>query len=122
MYAFEETRPEDFTNPFKDTELEEWYFPYVQSAVEYGIIKGYPDGTFRPDQKIIRAEAIKLALESAGINVRDVKIGERWYTPYMQWAFDNAIYNPSDFRAEEEINRAEAAYIISKVIETVEES
>lgn len=120
-YAFEETRGDDFVNPFNDTPLDQWYFPYVQSAVDLGIIEGYPDGTFKPDQKIIRVEALKLALESAGIDMGKIGSGTLWYAPYKQWAIDNGLYTLAGFKPDEEINRAEAAYIVAKVIETVEE-
>ena len=33
-----------------------WYYDYVVSAVSYGWITGYTDGTFRPDNTITRAE------------------------------------------------------------------
>jgi len=119
-YYFEETRGEDFVNPFKDTYEGEWYFPYVLSGVAYDMVQGYPDGTFKPDQKILRVEALKLALESAGIAVSKVKPGEDWYAPYMNWAVKNGLYNGGSFVAEEEIGRGEAAYIIAKVLEKVE--
>jgi S-layer homology domain len=33
-----------------------WAEPFIQVLVEKGIIAGYPDGTFRPDQPVTRAE------------------------------------------------------------------
>lgn len=119
-YAFEETRSEDYVNPFKDVDSNAWYFPYVQSAVDYGFVKGYPDGTFKPGQVVNRAEALKIAMECAKISVRDSEPGERWYEPYMLWAFDKKIFDPVTFRPEEALTRGEAAYLIVKVIEAVE--
>ena len=121
-YYFDELRGDDFTSPFNDTGESEWYFPYVLSGVAYDFVEGYPDGTFKPDQKINRVEALKLALESAGIVLSQVKIGEQWYTPYMNWAVRNGLYEGIGFLAEEEISRAEAANIIAKVVEVVENS
>jgi S-layer homology domain len=33
-----------------------WAAPFIKALVEKDIIKGYPDGTFRPDQPVTRAE------------------------------------------------------------------
>ena len=118
-YAFKETMPEDYVNPFKDVNEEAWYFPYVQTAVDRGMINGYSDGTFKPDQVVNKAEALKIALQSAHITVRDPKPGEKWYEPYMWWAFNNKIFDIATFKPEEELTRAEAAYLIVKVIEKV---
>lgn len=46
----------DFKDIAKDSE--EWYVSVVDKAVRLGIINGYEDGTFRPDDKVIRAEAV----------------------------------------------------------------
>lgn len=35
-----------------------WAKPYIASSAQKGWIKGYPDGTFKPDQYITRAEAV----------------------------------------------------------------
>jgi len=119
-YWFAETRGDDFENPFSDTYDGEWYFPYVLSGVAYNMVEGYPDGTFKPDQKANRAEALKMALESAGIELSRVAAGEEWYARYKEWAIDHGLYSSGGFVAEEEIGRGEAAFIIAKVLDVVE--
>ena len=37
-----------------------WYTTYINLAVELAIVNGYPDGSFRPDNKITRAEAMQI--------------------------------------------------------------
>lgn len=37
-----------------------WYRSYVASAVNNGLISGYPDGTFKPDNQITRAEVMTI--------------------------------------------------------------
>lgn len=44
------------TNIFSDVTEEAWYYPQVVGSIKYGWINGYPDGTFRPDKTITRAE------------------------------------------------------------------
>ena len=44
-----------------------WSEKWVLRAVEIGCVSGYPDGTFRPDTPVTRAEFTKLVMEAAGI-------------------------------------------------------
>ena len=44
------------TNPFSDIASSDWYYTAVTSAVSYGWITGYSDGTFKPQATITRAE------------------------------------------------------------------
>ncbi len=37
-----------------------WAEKFIESAYSYGFINGYPDGTFKPDQYITRAETMKI--------------------------------------------------------------
>ncbi|MEX2416371.1 MAG: S8 family serine peptidase [Paenibacillaceae bacterium] len=41
---------------FKDLSSKHWAYDYIRQGVDAGIIAGYEDGTFRPDQAISRAE------------------------------------------------------------------
>lgn len=41
---------------FKDIPQDHWSAPYVKTAVSLGLITGYPDGKFRPNWPITRAE------------------------------------------------------------------
>ncbi|XEC95624.1 S-layer homology domain-containing protein [Paenibacillus tarimensis] len=45
-------------NNFSDVAPEAWYAEAVSTAVDYGLISGYADGTFRPDRTITREEAM----------------------------------------------------------------
>ncbi|MBR3639033.1 MAG: S-layer homology domain-containing protein [Clostridia bacterium] len=61
----------DAPSPFKDTEANSWYSPYVAWAAELGIVNGFPDGTFRPHDPITReqmAAATDRFLSSTDIN------------------------------------------------------
>lgn len=45
-------------NSFSDVPSDYWAYDSINYAVERGWLKGYPDGTFRPDDYIIRAEVV----------------------------------------------------------------
>ncbi|MDF2379288.1 MAG: S-layer homology domain-containing protein [Candidatus Gracilibacteria bacterium] len=47
-------------NPFPDVINSEWYAKYVLKCAELEIIKGYPDGTFKPTNQVITAEFLKM--------------------------------------------------------------
>lgn len=106
-------------SPFPDVGQTAWYFPYTQTGVDTAIVKGYPDGTFKPGNNIIRVEALKMALESAKIDLSHYD-QTFWYSPYQAWAIKHGLYTTENFVPGEEITRAEAAYIMAKVIEEVE--
>jgi len=56
---FAEELPETTQNsPFSDVSLSHWSFRYIYSAVRFGWIEGYGDGTFHPARYISRAEAV----------------------------------------------------------------
>jgi len=95
--------------------------PILLEAVNYlneqGIIKGYPDGTFKPDQVINRAEALKIIFESRGIAVQeDTNSGfpdvdsSLWFAKYVTSAkrlgliigYADGTYKPTQF-----VNKAE---------------
>jgi hypothetical protein len=47
---------------FSDVKAAAWYAPFVDVAARYGIVSGIPDGSFRPDREVTRAEmAVMLA-------------------------------------------------------------
>ncbi|MBE6689453.1 MAG: hypothetical protein E7588_09335 [Ruminococcaceae bacterium] len=45
-------------NTFDDISEDDWYYEYIVGAANLGWIDGYPDGTFRPEDTITRAEAV----------------------------------------------------------------
>lgn len=45
---------------FSDVPASAWYAQAVRWAAESGIVSGYDDGTFRPDEPITRAQAVSL--------------------------------------------------------------
>ena len=47
-------------NIFSDVYPYEWFYNDVISSIKAGWITGYPDGTFRPNNSITRAEAITI--------------------------------------------------------------
>ena len=52
---------------FSDVQKEDWYYDYIETLAKKGIIKGYGDGTFRPNDTITRQEAAVILASIKGI-------------------------------------------------------
>jgi len=55
LYA-KEGRPDADDADFSDVDADAWYADAVSWAADNGIVAGYPDGTFKPDQSLTREE------------------------------------------------------------------
>lgn len=51
---------------FYDISTDHYYYPYVKGCYDAGVMNGYPDGTFRPDEGISTMEAAKVFLYTIG--------------------------------------------------------
>jgi hypothetical protein len=47
-------------NKFSDVDQNDWFYPYISSAANYGWVGGYGDGTFLPNGNITREEAVTI--------------------------------------------------------------
>ncbi|MCR8843882.1 S-layer homology domain-containing protein [Paenibacillus sp. SC116] len=56
FYALDKTATESFS----DVQSPQWHHPYIASSEKKDIVKGYPDGTFKPDKTIAREEMIAI--------------------------------------------------------------
>ncbi|MCK9478457.1 MAG: S-layer homology domain-containing protein [Firmicutes bacterium] len=102
---------------------------WAEEAVSYfsdrGIIMGYGDGTFRPNEQISREEFVKLIVMTLGLNCdssespfSDVSESD-WFAPYVSAAYRSNIVNgvsDSMFGAGSVIMRQDAACIIFRAL------
>ncbi len=112
-------------NAFSDLPEISRYFPAIQYLHEAGIISGYSDGTFRPDNPVNRAEFLKLVLESSEIPTDIVTPtgfpdidDNAWYAQYVRKAYAEKWiegYPDGTFKPEQNINKVEALKIIGQV-------
>lgn len=85
---------------FKDVAGSHWASGYISVAVSEGIIKGYPNGTFKPDANVTNAEAITMVVRLLGYEATLNKI--QYPTSYITKAAELKILddaNVSDFNA-----------------------
>lgn len=68
------------TSPFSDVAYTHWAAPYIQTALENGLMRGYLDASFQPDAGVLLEEAATVALRLLGYDESD--FGDSW--PYGQ--------------------------------------
>ena len=51
---------------FPDVDATAWYAPYVNTAIERGIVEGFSDGKFYPEVEVRRAQLLKMATLAFG--------------------------------------------------------
>jgi hypothetical protein len=112
---------------FVDVSADQWYAKYVKYAKDEGIIKGNPDGKYRPDQPVNRAAALKIALEINNVDVessnRDITFSDvpydSWFAFYMAFAYEHQLFDPDDdfqVRPDAEMTRDEVADLMYRLI------
>ncbi|MBQ8300082.1 MAG: S-layer homology domain-containing protein [Clostridia bacterium] len=74
-------------SPFKDAKGH-WAENYIAVAAEIGLLKGYDDGTFRPDQEVSYAEVIAIILRVLGYVNIDETQGNTWYFGYTKRMYE----------------------------------
>ena len=138
-------------SPFKDVHIYAWYLPYVKKAKDLKLIKGYKNGTFRPEEAINRAEAIKMLITAFDFDLseyeysknkkrekgyippqrkfRDIK-ANAWYFPVINFAIQNQLADgirdknnkvTNYFGPDKPLTRGEMAKLTIKIIELHEE-
>ncbi|KUG02360.1 filamentous hemeagglutinin family outer membrane protein [hydrocarbon metagenome] len=112
---FDELTPFE-ANSFSDI-AGHWANKYINSAAQKGWVNGYPDGTFRPDQAITRAEFMTLVNNVLDRRVlqEDIHPEARqfpdlteaaWYYEAVQEAINSHLYTretPTDFETWTEV-------------------
>jgi len=99
---------------FNDVDENGWYAPYVRYAKAQGIIQGYPDETFRPNQAVSFAEALKMAYAALGVATPDAS-GE-WYQRYLQHAKSNGILFSNNVDVGSGMTRKDVVWIVWKLM------
>lgn len=77
-----------FATAYTDTASDYWAIEYINTLSEDKVIKGYPDGTYRPETAVTKGEYLKLLMTA---NLGDtffesIKWTDHWTTPYVTMA------------------------------------
>lgn len=106
---------------FPDVPHDSWFASYICTAWINGIVSGYPDGRFRPEEGVQFVEAAKMLALGFGLTGMELpNFGAAnvvWYQPYVEFlAAQNAIpYSINTL--PQPINRGEMAELIYRLRE-----
>ncbi len=109
---------------FKDVKAKDWYADPVAYASYRGIVSGYPDGTFKPNAPISRAEFASIAARFADLtkteplSFSDVAKGNWAYNSIAKASSQGWLsgYPDGTFRPNNKINRAEVTSITNRML------
>lgn len=98
----------------------------IMEFYDRGMTKGYPDGTFRPEGTITRAEFLTFVNRTFGfteevetLDFTDIA-GDEWFIHELKTAVENGYihgYPDGTFRPEKQISRQEAAYVLNIILD-----
>lgn len=112
------------TKSFSDVPDDAWYSTAVKTLASLGMMDGYPDGTFRPDKPITRAEFATVGLAfaydplDADCSYYDVS-ASAWYHTYVAQATTYGWiggYPDNTFRPGNNITRVEVCVIVNNML------
>lgn len=106
---------------YTDVKKTDWYYDAVNYANENGIMTGYSETQFAPNDKLSRAQACQVIYNIADANEQaieaifsDVPLGQ-WYTNAISWASKNGVvsgYGNNLFGPDDAITREQMAAIL----------
>ncbi|HTY12746.1 MAG TPA: S-layer homology domain-containing protein, partial [Candidatus Omnitrophota bacterium] len=114
--------------PFRDVPMDHWALEPISLSSVLGLIKGYPDNSFRPEKGITRAELTALLVRTGSISSRKWELAQQasqfkdikssaWYAPYVNYGVDLGLvtgYPDKTFRPDRILNRAEGVTILAR--------
>jgi flagellar motor protein MotB len=111
---------------FNDT-YQHWAKQYIEDMAAVGLLKGYPDGSFKPDQKLSQAEALSLVMRIAADAADVIIIDEdedkdeldkipAWVRGDADKACKKGIIKLNRFHSAMQASRAQVAVMIAKAL------
>ncbi len=101
-----------------------WATKPIQNLADKGIINGYPDGTFRPEQSITRAEFAKLVAKT--FHYQPASQGffsdttGNWAKNFISSAVQHKVMNAfpdGTFKPDQQLSRAQVATMLTRIIQ-----
>lgn len=116
---------------FPDVPKTHWASKQIDILSDQGVIVGYPDGTFKPDDNVTRAEFASMAIKALGqehtkvmqpVNFNDIT-PEYWAYDAIQRALYFDLISEHEgplFRPDDNVSRAEATTVSVNALTTAE--
>lgn len=113
------------SSPFTDIKESDWFYNAVVALSEKGIISGYEDGQFNPDEKLTRAELSEILSKFIFSNnyemvkeFSDVSNSDWFYEAMCKMLNEGYIagYGDNTVRPSQPVTRAEIVTIINRML------
>lgn len=113
------------TSPFTDVTTKHALFAYIINAYNSGLVKGYGNKLFKPNQSVTRAEGSKMILKGFTIASEIKKTGytdldsKSDLTPYIGYLLSQNLLSATNNKAQPNtaLTRADTAYIIASLMD-----
>lgn len=108
-------------NSFPDIEGH-WAYNFITDVQSHGIISGYEDGTFRPNNNVTNAEFLSMTLTAINDKADEPQAGDKWYTEIYNKADELGLINENDsrdfsaFNPNSPITREQASKIVYEAL------
>jgi Tol biopolymer transport system component len=113
--------PIDGSSPFSDINGH-WAEAYIEELYDQGITGGYPNGTYRPDNLVTRAEMAVFLLNALSVSPPAIDsshpfsdVSGHWAEIFIEELYDQGItggYPDGTYRPENRVTRAEMAVFL----------
>ncbi len=115
---------------FPDVAANHWAAAQIKELSEQGVIVGYPDGTFKPDNNVTRAEFAVMAIKALGqehttvaqpVNFTDITPDYWAYDMIQRALYFDLISCPASgkpFRPDDSVSHAEAVSVAVNALTT----
>ena len=111
---------------FSDVATSSPFYQYVETAYNAGIISGYSNGTFRPNNNVTRAQLCKIVVQaqgwstdtSGGPHFSDVPRSNAFYN-YVETAYNHSVisgYADGTFRPSANATRGQISKIVYNAV------
>ncbi|MDK8276516.1 MAG: S8 family serine peptidase [Peptoniphilus duerdenii] len=120
----------NYTSNFKDVKTNLWYYKAVSWAEKIGLVAGYGDNTFKPENNLNIEELaviIDRFLEKGNLNINSSKDSDRKISTWAESSYKkliaSGILSEEDFgNSREVLTREKLAKVLVKLVEIIEKN
>ncbi|WP_336775125.1 S-layer homology domain-containing protein [Paenibacillus sp. MMO-58] len=102
---------------FTDVQPTDWHAEIVERASKMGIIQGFDDGSFRPDEIVTRIQFAFMVGRAFGIPIDETEGSNSSYLEALIHAGILTGYTDGTYRPDQKITRAEIVTILSRLVD-----
>ena len=115
-----------FAGNYADVQENAWYNTSINYVTEHGLMNGTGSNQFRPELPLTRGMFVTILGRMAGISPEEYEStsfadvsSERYYSPYITWAFQQGITSGMDgdnFAPDQNVTREQMAVFIFRYV------